>query len=153
MTATLDLDSWLVGFLDGRGSLMADTRGAKTRTTLQIKMRDDGVRLLYEIRDHLGLGTIGAVGACTRRLLTVHEYYDAPAAQLRITDPGECQQMADWFDQHPLQGKRQREVALWCQIVRLIGSNGSTTTSELRYLADQLKACKENVPPLVEASS
>ena len=153
MTATLNLDSWLVGFLDGRGSLMADTRGAKTRTTLQIKMRDDGVRLLFEIRDHLGLGTISAVGACNRRLLSIGNYYDAPAAQLCIRAAGECQQMADWFDEHPLQGKRQREVALWCQIVRLIEANGSSTTSELVYLNGQLKGCKENVPPLVEAGS
>lgn len=151
MTATLDLDSWLVGFLERGGSLMADTKGARTSTTLQIKMRDDGVRLLFEIRKHLGLGTISAIGACNRRLLTVQDYYDAPAAQLCIRAAGECQQMADWFDQHPLQGKRKRNVALWCQIVRLIEANGSTTTSELRYLDGQLKGCNKNVPPLVEA--
>ena len=153
MTATLNIDSWLVGFLDGRGSLMADARRAQTRTTLQIKMRDDGVRLLYEIRDHLGLGTISAVGACTRRLLSIDNYYDAPAAQLRIAEPSECQKMAHWFDQHPLQGKRQREVTLWCQIVRLIEANGPNTTAELKYLADQLTACKKNVPSLLEAGS
>ena len=153
MTATLDLDSWLVGFLERGGSLMAETKRPKTRTTLQIKMRDDGVRLLFQIRDHLGLGKIGAVGGCTRRLLTVEAYYDAPAAQLTITDPSECQQLADWFDQHPLQGKRQREVALWCQIVRLIEANGPITTAELRYLGTQLRGCKENVPPLVEVTA
>ena len=36
MSSTLDLDSWLVGFLDGRGSLMASVRReSKVTTALQ----------------------------------------------------------------------------------------------------------------------
>ena len=154
MTATLNLDSWLVGFLDGRGSLMASVRReAKVTTALQIKMRADGDRILHQIRDHLGIGRISAIAACNRRLLTVQGYYDAPATMLVIDGVFDCHQMAEWFDEHPLQGKRQREVALWCQIVRLIEANGCRATAELRYLVGQLTACKKNVPHLVEASS
>ena len=149
MTSTLNLDSWLVGFLDGRGSLMASVRReSKVTTALQIKMRADGDRILHQIRDHLGIGRISAVGACNRRLLTMPDYYDAPATMLVIDGAGECHRMAKWFDEHPLQGKRQREVLLWCQIVRLIEANGCRATAELEYLTEQLKACKKNIPAL-----
>lgn len=145
-------DHWLAGLLDGEGCFFAkvypqpDGRLPVT-VRCEIGLRADDRPLLEEIQRVTGLGKIYSRSSRAENW--------APVCTWRVSGR-ECSKMLDRLDAAPLRSKKQRDYALWRQIVVLYAqtkqggpaakAHNRETINQIEQLAVQLKEVRKYAP-------
>src|SRR4051794_10019973 len=90
---------WLAGFLDAEGcfQIHPNNGGRSWSCSLTLALRDDDARLLVELSNETGLGTLRALAA---------RGSSKPQIDWRIQDKFGCARLARILTQYPLRGRK-----------------------------------------------
>lgn len=135
-----DWGNWFAGFTDGEGYFgivknKKCSRGARYRCHFKISLRDDDQFILEEIRDTLGMGTIGNCPA------DVSDGSNRQASSMFQVDAAkDCAKLVEIFERFPLRAKKKHDFSVWrCAVVELQKPVSNRNPELLEYYFHRIK--------------
>lgn len=128
-------EDYIVGLTDGEGCFYVNIVSARTKPSwnpriemhFYIKLREDNKRLLEKVRQKLGCG---------------HVYFQKENrpnhSQMYRYEVSSLKELFDiivpFFNQHPLQGTKQKTFEIFCEIASLVKSKAHRTGEGLEKI-------------------
>jgi hypothetical protein len=141
---------YIAGLVEGEGSFGINVRQVANRNgksreylsneaSLKIALRNDDLPVLIMIRKALGFGRIKAVNKAANAA-------SKPYARFEVQRHNDSIRLVEFFDQHPLHGKKSRDYSIWRQFV-LERSKPNYSQKKLDKLSKDIQKIREYKPP------
>ena len=137
--------SWLAGLADGEGCFLIGKQGGFVHARFTIHLRADDWRVLREIHERSGIGTL------TRQQTPSSDLRNSnPAVRWSVAAIDDCVKLVAGFSLSGLRSKKARDFAIWKEAVALIDQFGGGAKSpvygRLLELADTIRDVKRFAP-------
>jgi len=124
MNSTLTPD-YIAGFVDGEGcfSITVNKGGREIRLLFEIELREDDREILERIRQTLGCGSL-------YRLEYKRYKKWRPHVKLKVSNFKDIsERLIPFFKANPLQAKKRKDFALFCQVAEMMQDKKHLTAS------------------------
>ena len=142
-----DFYNWFAGFVDGEGHFgIYRQRGRKTTFTshtkfqFRIKLRDDDVAILEEIKNRLGFGNVYkvAINECRAALKN-----SKPQAAFQTCSIRDSIKLVKILDEHGMRSKKRRDYEIWRRAVLLCEDIHSSVYENFENLSEELSSVRK----------